>query len=463
MFRIQDAMKDLKILILEDDGDYRNNLAMQLTKIGYDDFNILMAGSIKETQTIAHTFEPDIILMDLQIEDCHGITTYQNVNTIYPNATCIILSGNNDEELALEIVKLGAQDYLLKSDIDSKILLKSLQYSNERKNLYYKLKSSELTYKNIFNQSPLPMLVITGRERVIEEVNVAATDLYEMSISEMIGSSLHSLQLKDASHLLQEQIDNYSNDFTVNQVHKSKSNKILHVQIFGKELQWIHEKYICLIIDKTKEKQFEENKLKLIADVQENEKKKVALELHDGLVQSLGLLSIQFGCFKFDEAQKEQQEQFRKQLKESIDETRILAYHLSPLDLDEGLLQGFITLIKRINRTGKYKVNCDILDNVKEDDFGDIDKFNVYRIIQEFLNNSTKHSGSTTFSLVISKNDKGNIIITAEDYGCGFDIEKNEIGLGIKNILHRIEIGKIHGGITSSPNLGTKLQLILNN
>lgn len=456
-------MKDIKILILEDDAEYRNNLAMQLTKIGYDDFNILMAGSIKEVQAIAHSFEADIILIDLQIEDCHGLSTYQKVNTIYPNATFIVLSGNNDEELALDIVKQGAQDYLLKSDIDAKILYKSLQYSNERKALYHKLKSSEVTYKNIFNQSPLPMLVITGSERVIEEVNAAATDLYEMPASEMIGKPLLSLQSAEADSDLQGNIDHFSNDFTVNQIHRSKTNKTLHVQIFGKELQWIHEKYICLIVDKTKEKHFEENKLKLIADVQENEKKKVALELHDGLVQTLGLLSIQFGCFKFNDSQKEQQDQFRNQLKDAIDETRILAYHLSPLDLDEGLLEGFIKLIKRINRTGKYSVTCEILDNVKESDLGQVDKFNIYRIVQEFLNNSTKHSGSTSFSLKISKNEQNNVLITAEDFGCGFDLSQDGIGLGIKNILHRIEIGKIRGGITSEINQGTKLQLILNN
>ena len=455
-------MKDIKVLILEDDAAYRNNLAMQLTRIGYDDFNILMAGSITEVQTIAHSFEPDIILIDLQIEDSYGLTTYQKVNTIYPNATFIVLSGNNDEDLALEIVKQGAQDYLLKAEIDTKILYKSLQYSCERKALYHKLKSSEVTYKNIFNQSPLPMLVITGPDRIIEEVNAAAMELYEMSEREMIGKSLQMLQIGDSNNSLQESINQYSNDFAVNQIHKSKSNKTLHVQIFGKELQWIHEKYICLIVDKTQEKLFEENKLKLIADVQENEKKKVALELHDGLVQTLGLLSIQFGCFKFDETQKEQQEHFRLQLKEAIDETRILAYHLSPLDLDEGLLQGIFKLLKRINRTGKYNVTYDIVNNVTENDLGDIDKFNIYRIIQEFLNNSAKHSGSSNFSLKINKSDQNNVVITAEDYGCGFDLTQEGIGLGIKNILHRIEVGKIRGSITSKMNEGTKLELILN-
>ena len=115
-------MQQTKLLIVEDDPIFLNALVWQLNKMGYDRMNIVSASNLTECQEVAAEFDPDAILLDLNITDSQGIDTYNSVISIYPDAAIVILSGMNDEELALRIVKLGAQDYLLKSDVSSKIL-----------------------------------------------------------------------------------------------------------------------------------------------------------------------------------------------------------------------------------------------------------------------------------------------------------------------------------------------------
>ncbi|MFN6374538.1 MAG: response regulator, partial [Chitinophagia bacterium] len=121
-------MQNTKLLIVEDDPIFLSALVWQLTKMDYDRMNIVSGASIAECREIAVEFSPEVILLDLNITDSHGIDTYHSINSIFQHAAVIILSGMNDEELALQIVKLGAQDYLLKSDVSSKILSKTIEY-----------------------------------------------------------------------------------------------------------------------------------------------------------------------------------------------------------------------------------------------------------------------------------------------------------------------------------------------
>jgi signal transduction histidine kinase len=75
----------------------------------------------------------DVILLDLHFDDMTGVETYSYANLYFPQTPIIILTGISDERLAYEVVKLGAQDYLLKDTIDTKNLIRAIRYAIERK------------------------------------------------------------------------------------------------------------------------------------------------------------------------------------------------------------------------------------------------------------------------------------------------------------------------------------------
>ena len=77
----------------------------------------------------------DVILLDLSLPDSEGMNTFDGVSGQTSEAAIVLLTGTDDRELALSIVRKGAQDYLVKGQIDGSILERSLRYAVERKRL----------------------------------------------------------------------------------------------------------------------------------------------------------------------------------------------------------------------------------------------------------------------------------------------------------------------------------------
>src|SRR3989440_3451959 len=77
--------------------------------------------------------EMALVILDLSLPDSYGLETFTKVYAHSPAVPIIVLTGNDDDALALSAVKGGAQDYLVKSRLDRELLLRSMQYSIERK------------------------------------------------------------------------------------------------------------------------------------------------------------------------------------------------------------------------------------------------------------------------------------------------------------------------------------------
>ncbi|WP_299486536.1 response regulator [Acaryochloris sp. IP29b_bin.137] len=74
----------------------------------------------------------DLVLLDLSLPDCDGIHTFNQIHTQAPKLPIIILSSFEDTAAAIEAVRQGAQDYLVKGQIDSRLLIRSIRYAIER-------------------------------------------------------------------------------------------------------------------------------------------------------------------------------------------------------------------------------------------------------------------------------------------------------------------------------------------
>ena len=77
--------------------------------------------------------EFDVVLLDLSLPDSHGIGTFVRLQHSAPNTPIVVLSGLDDEAMAIRAVREGAQDYLVKGSVDGQTLTRSIQYAVERK------------------------------------------------------------------------------------------------------------------------------------------------------------------------------------------------------------------------------------------------------------------------------------------------------------------------------------------
>lgn len=214
--------------------------------------------------------------------------------------------------------------------------------------------------------------------------------------------------------------------------------------------------------DITKQKNFEIQKFTLISETQEHERKRFSMELHDGLAQHLVALNLYLS--QLDEDQVVDSETLKNcfdVLKMSMNQTRALCYSLTPPELDHGFILALQAMFERLKALKAFDVILNVQALISDEDFKEADKYNLYRIIQEFVNNSIKHSGGDTIRCQVSKIKK-NITIEVMDNGQGFDLTKKSNSLGLRNIEQRAHIANIRYKIDSVLGQGTTLNIELN-
>jgi signal transduction histidine kinase len=281
-------------------------------------------------------------------------------------------------------------------------------------------------------------------------VNNASLELYGYSTEEIIGKSIYSFN-KNAENRFNGQANRR---FT----HINSKGEELIVDIILNRLETMDNEFIALVVNKTEELQFEKNKFDIINQAEESEKKKIARELHDGLGQQLVLLNLLFQNLSPQENQVSQFEDISNLIQNTIREVKEIAYNLLPPELDKGFINGIDRFANRINTLGQLVLELEISPDLSEDDLGDIDRFNLYRIVQEVMNNAIKHSNANKIIFRLNRKEKATQI-EIEDNGVGFDVEKVNFGLGLQNIQHRMKMSKIKGDVVSEIGKGTKIIL----
>ena len=132
---------------------------------------------------------PDVILLDLNLEDSAGYDTFYRIRQAAFGAAILVLSGSDDEDLAIRTVREGAQDYLVKGTFDGRLLLRSIRYAIERKRSEEALRQSQATVRAIFENS-VEGIVIFDDDGICLEANAAAGALINLPRKELIGSRL---------------------------------------------------------------------------------------------------------------------------------------------------------------------------------------------------------------------------------------------------------------------------------
>jgi DNA-binding NarL/FixJ family response regulator len=152
-------IEDLDILILEDDRIFAEVLSRNLSRVGLDMSKISIFDSIETgNEELIHSC-PDVVFLDLNIIGYSGLDTYYAAQPIFPDACFIILSGHNDEQLAIQCMMAGAQDYISKSDASAYALLKSIQYGLIRKEQLLKEQEQKVAEKFSKQQEYLSNLI----------------------------------------------------------------------------------------------------------------------------------------------------------------------------------------------------------------------------------------------------------------------------------------------------------------
>jgi len=140
----------IRVLLIEDNPGDAHLIQMMVDEAGNDLFEIQRVEQLSEA--LARLAHPDIgvVLCDLSLPDSHGLETFAQLHARAPHVPIIVLSGLNDTTIAVQAVHEGAQDYLIKGQVDGQLLVRAMRYAIERKRMSEQLAryAEELRSKN---------------------------------------------------------------------------------------------------------------------------------------------------------------------------------------------------------------------------------------------------------------------------------------------------------------------------
>ncbi len=125
------------VLLVEDDIDYsallRRRLMGMLNKDTDLTFVVAQTGLLNEAIEYITHHSVDVVVLDLNLPDASGLQTLVRMREVAPNAATIVLTGRDDQTLAAEALKMGAQDYLCKGHFNTELLIRTIRYAIDRK------------------------------------------------------------------------------------------------------------------------------------------------------------------------------------------------------------------------------------------------------------------------------------------------------------------------------------------
>lgn len=196
--------------------------------------------------------------------------------------------------------------------------------------------------------------------------------------------------------------------------------------------------------------------LNAVFETQENERKRLAEDLHDSVGQVLSAIKLNLHRLDKNCVTEGSQSLFmdtRKLADECIQEIRNIIHNvLPPVLTDYGLGEALEGLCVKVQENTHVKV--ELVNELGKVRFPPEIDLPLYRIAQELFSNAIKHSGATTIHVRLLKEDK-KIVMEFKDNGKGFDLNNVKHGFGLKNLESRVQLINGDINIYTKPQQGT--------
>ena len=463
--------QQVSILVVEDNmGDFLL-IDEYLKEQGFD-LKVDHADSyLKAREYLKRTdYTYDAILLDLTLPDMSGEALIEKVVSMEGKASTIVLTGYSDMDFSIKSLNLGVSDYIVKDELNSHVLWKSIRYSIERNLASKKLQESESRYRHLFESNPSSIIIWELESCRVLDSNNKAESKYGYSKEQFKQLKIDDIQPIDQEEYLRSLEEKFSEggDFMLkNNVinHKKSDGELFLAEVRGHFIEFQGKTSVLLLInDVTDKVEMQERLIENTIRAEEEERSRIAKELHDGIVQQLA------ACSMFTQNIYHELEDHNKKLAAKVDylyellvkttiQTRDISHNLKSAEFELKSLSNLLTqLIKQLSQAGDidFKLN-NHLD--LEEDVNSLIKTNVYRSIQELCNNIIKHSNASWALLTVEKINK-KLFITIKDDGTGFDfINQENFGVGIQNVNSRIQ--RLGGEVQFSNNKSGGLQIDL--
>lgn len=432
---------------------------------------------LSEAKRILKEQPIDLVFLDLSLPDSFGLDSYMSLSAEAGHLPVILLTGLSDTSVALQALSMGAQDYLIKGDFDEKLLSRAIRYSLERKRNLQRLRESEVRYRELFNNNPMPMWVFDAQTMHFLESNAAAVEHYGYTSEEFLRLTLADIRRNGDLKALKREVLDLQRDGAIQQKglleHVRKNGDFIFVEMVWHNVDYNGHPAVLAVANDVTERIVLENELneqrmmrqrqitEAVIVAQEKERTEIGKELHDNVNQILGASNLYVNTAMTEEDMRQELlERSTELISKAINEIRKISKSLITPGLREiGLLESIEDITDDMKLAKGIHIQLDI-HNIIEAEVDEQRKLTLFRIIQEQLNNIMKHARATEVMIRLSIEGK-DIVLTVVDNGIGFDMSRHRKGVGITNIISRTELFKGKVEILSKPGDGCVLTVKL--
>lgn len=158
----------IQILLVEDSPSEADLLRQMVSRSGKAEWELVHFDHLSDAIDACRNSLFDVVLLNLSVPDADGLETVAEFNKAAPDIPIVVLMGVDDEDLALQALEKGAQDYLVKGQITTQLLVRAIRYAIEQRQTLKQLQECQRRYRGIFDQTCQLMGVLTPQGTVLE-------------------------------------------------------------------------------------------------------------------------------------------------------------------------------------------------------------------------------------------------------------------------------------------------------
>lgn len=490
------------VLVVDDTPAYVRLLTTLLTRRGYRAHG---AGSAEAALELATSVLPDLILLDVKMPGMGGYELCEclKADPRTSNIPVIFISGADRIDDKVHAFASGGVDYIAKPFHDAEVLarvathiaLRGLQKDLEQR-VYERTaelvdantrlsaeilerRRAEQEFRGVLEAAPEAILIIDGRRQIVL-LNSQAETLFGYKRKDLLGKPVEMLMPEHFRRAHQELGAGYLARPRRRPMGKGrglyglcKDGREFPAEISLSPLGGGEDiLVICSVRDITErmriEKQLVDSRERLrdLAAhhdaVREQERKRIAGEIHDELGSLLTALKMDISLLRMGVAADadigERIEQMRELVEQTIHMVRHVATQLRPTALNLGIVPALEWLVEDFGRRTAIACTLDADDEIEMDD---AHATAIFRIVQESLTNVLRHAAATTVEVHLARNADG-IALTIRDNGRGFEpASAGRDSFGLFGIRERALLLGATTAIDSAPGKGTTVAITI--
>ncbi len=229
-----------RVLLVENDLADARLIGQTLLDAGGGSFDFVYAERLASAVEVLKDDQIDLLLLDLSLPDESGLATLEQVQEAAPHVPVVILTGSDDEAVAVEALRRGAQDYLVKGKTESGAVVRSIRYAIERSRSERARRESEERYRFLFDHNPHPMWVLDAETLAFLAVNNAALQHYGYTRQEFLALNLNDLRPPGDTDPVLEDVRNRAPGIHYLGIrrHRTKDGTIINVELTTHALEF---------------------------------------------------------------------------------------------------------------------------------------------------------------------------------------------------------------------------------